>query len=81
MCEEFGCLPSEAEAELDRDSDNLVPKILTMRDLARTKVAYDAATKPGTPEDALQRLAQTPMLELVQLIDFDMVDIEPEDDS
>lgn len=44
ICEEFGCLPSEAEAEIERDNerdDPLLPDILDLRQYAACKRTLD----------------------------------------
>ena len=43
VCEEFNCTPSVAQAELESDED-LIWKILEMRNYAATKSRIDTAT-------------------------------------
>lgn len=55
ICEEFGCLPSEAVRELEEDPERLVLTILQLRSYQRTMAEFDrllagdkhAAPRPG----------------------------------
>lgn len=41
VCEEFGCLPSQAVRELEGDPERMVIKIMTLRAYVRTLAAFD----------------------------------------
>lgn len=47
ICEEFGCLPSEALRELEDDPQRLVLDVMELRAYARAKAALDNAKEPG----------------------------------
>lgn len=57
VCETFGCLPSQAIRELERDAD-LVFALMDMRAYVATKRAIDNATSPENAPDG-------PMVDLV----------------
>lgn len=63
VCEEFGCLPSEAVDELDHDPDGLTFDVLFLRSFKRTWDAWSAAA--GTP-GGLTDLPETPMLQFLR---------------
>lgn len=46
VCEEFGCLPSEAVRELMEDPTQLALDILELRAYARAKAALEQAERP-----------------------------------
>lgn len=66
LCEEFSCLPSQAEAELRRTPIGLLHDILELRLYARSKALYDAATTA----EARSRLPDSKLMDLVQEHDF-----------
>ena len=52
ICREFGCLPSESEAELAREDerdDPLLFDILDLRHFVETKRAFDDSVASGKP--------------------------------
>jgi hypothetical protein len=70
VCEEFGCLPSAAERELDQNFE-VVMDVLFARNYARAKAAYDdtESLKP----DARRRLLADPMVRIVRETEFAIV--------
>lgn len=67
LCEEFGCVPSVAMAEIRRVPAGLLEDIVELRAYARAKQAYDAAETA----EARDRLVQTSALaDLVEDIEF-----------
>lgn len=58
MCEEFGCLPSAAEHELNTNFERVID-VLWTRQYARVKAAVDAAkTKDDIPIGPMADLVQ-----------------------
>ena len=56
MCEEFQCLPREAERALDEDMNGMIFQIFNLRSLADAKQRIDHAPKGEVPTDpAAQR--------------------------
>lgn len=66
MCEEFGCLPSQIEAEIKRLPVGFLDEVLEARRFAELKAAYDR-----DPE----KVAQEGLGALVYEIDFDLAEI------
>lgn len=69
ICEGYGCLPSQAERELDRDVDGLALLILDVRGYIAAKHAFDGATDKV---DALKHWAGNPHMTLVQTHTYDL---------
>jgi hypothetical protein len=68
ICEEFGCLPSQAERELITDPSRAVITIMEMRSFARAKEQIDRHSKER------QGSAPTgPSVELVHSIQYEVV--------
>lgn len=70
VCEEFHCLPSEAERELDQNLE-VVMDVLFARNYARAKAAYDDAE--GLKPDARRKLLADPMVRIVRETEFAIV--------
>ena len=70
VCEAFGCVPSQAEAELDRMPVGFLEEVLEYRSIARAKAMYDAAHEQGGA--AVQRLPRTRIFDLIRLVDFEL---------
>ena len=60
LCEEFGCLPSEAERELRRQPVGWLEEIVEARHYAKAKAIYDKADDKSvvTKGDPLMRLVE-----------------------
>ena len=60
ICEEFGCLPSEAERELRRQPVGWLEEIIEARHYAKAKSVYDKAENKSavTKDDPLMRLVE-----------------------
>lgn len=59
VCEEFKCLPTRAMWELENDPDQVVLRVLLVRDFMRVREAWEAHTKDEKhpkPEGALADL-------------------------
>lgn len=69
MCEEFGCLPSAAEHELDTNFERVID-VLWTRQYARAKAAYDAVASLS-PEARVKLMAE-PLVQLVSETDFEL---------
>lgn len=67
LCEEFGCLPSEAMREIERVPFGFLGDIVLYRDYAKAKALYDGATTA----EARKRLPESPLIDLVQEIEFE----------
>lgn len=61
VCEEFGCLPSEALREIEEGPAGLVWRVIELRDFARAVRAVEDAER-----DRGRELEHTPMVELVK---------------
>lgn len=70
MCEEFACVPSAAERELDQHRE-LVLEILALRAYARAKQAYDDADR--LDEKSRRRLMQDALVQAVKETEFALV--------
>jgi hypothetical protein len=57
VCEEFGCLPSQAQRELMNDPSNAALVIMEMRSFARAKEACERYSKQPTGKDMPTGLA------------------------
>jgi len=68
ICEGFGVLPSQAEAELDRDPERLAIVILEMRAYAQAKHDFDHAKNKI---DDLKHWDGHPTMSLVELHTFE----------
>src|SRR4051812_35314033 len=68
LCEGYGCLPSAAEAELERDPDGLAVFILDVRGYIAAKRAFDGAVDKV---DGLKGWIGNPYMTLVQTNTFD----------
>lgn len=53
VCEEFGCLPLAARAELEQDPERMIEQILPLRAYARTKQVYEDHCQRGAAAGAL----------------------------
>lgn len=60
ICEEFGCLPSEAERELRRQPVGWIEEIIELRHYAKAKLIYDRADDKSavTKGDPLMQLVE-----------------------
>lgn len=65
LCEEFHCLPSQAWREMQDVPTDALIEILEARAYAQAKGQYDAAKNK-------QDVPQTPMVQLVKRIDFEL---------
>lgn len=68
LCEEFGCLPSEAFREWLRSPVGFLEDVIETRAYRQAKAMTDAADTP----EAAKRLPTTPLFRLVQEIDRDL---------
>ena len=69
LCEEFGCLPSQAVREWQTAPDGLLEEIVEMRAYVKAKVAYEQAQQMDEGP-ARQRVMRDPLVQLVQEHDF-----------
>jgi hypothetical protein len=69
VCDVFHCLPSEAEAELARAPVGWIEEVIEAGNYADMKALYDGATT----DEAVKRLPDTPLMELVKAIDEELV--------
>jgi len=60
VCEEFGCLPSEAERELMKQPVGWVEEVIEFRHYAKAKLIYDRADDKSavTKGDSLMQLVE-----------------------
>ena len=72
VCEEFGCLPSAAEAELNRQPVGWLEEIIEARRYAETKRAFDGA------KDKRDVPLTLPLYAVVKAITFDLAEEELE---
>ena len=72
MCDEFSCLPSAALREYERLPVGLIEAVIEARAYGRLKAAYDQATTPA----ARAARPATPLLDLVKVITFELVQQE-----
>jgi hypothetical protein len=70
VCQEFSCVPSVAERELDINGPTVLD-VLWTRNYARAKAAYDGRAQMS-PE-ALARLMSDRMVQLVRDTDFALI--------
>jgi hypothetical protein len=63
VCEEFGCVPSVAERELDEHYDRVLD-VLWARAYARAKDAYDGSQR--LPADERARVLADPLVQQVR---------------
>lgn len=68
VCEGFGCLPSAAEEELDRDPDQMALLILDIRGYMAAKHAFDGARDKV---DGLKGWTGNPYMTLVETMTFE----------
>ncbi len=63
VCEEFHCLPKDAETAIEEDEEGLIFEVMDLRALAATKREFDHAVEQGKTIDQ-----PSPMMrELMQL--------------
>jgi hypothetical protein len=74
LAEEFGCLPSAALAEWQRAPAGLLEEIIEMRAFAAAKQIVDSAQRR-------QDIPRTPMCQLVQRIEFELVQAQVDVDA
>jgi len=55
VCEEFGCLPSQARAEMDQDADGLLWRVIEARRYERAKAVVEEGQAAGKAEHELPR--------------------------
>ncbi len=65
VCEEFNCLPTRAQWELENDPDGMAIRIIKLRAYAAAKRAFDEAQDAGQLEKALEA---NPMVKVAQEI-------------
>jgi hypothetical protein len=71
ICREFGCLPSEAEAELARDEardEPLLGDILDLRQFAEAKRAFEEAQRDGKTFEHL-----SPMMQELMRLEYELM--------
>jgi hypothetical protein len=71
ICREFGCLPSEAEAELARDDERdepLLGDIFDLRSFVETKRAFEEAQAAGKSIDH-----PSPMMQELMRLEYELM--------
>lgn len=64
LCEEFGCLPSVLEAELERTPIGLLWDIVAHRRYARLKAEYDSLSAAGDKRVSDKRFREVARMEI-----------------
>ncbi len=68
ICDEFHCLPDEAEEAINNDVNGRLFRILTLRNYNRAKQQYES----GQKEEDVAKKPKGPLIELVKDIQWEI---------